>query len=121
MVGTEEIRSWAMALPEADEHLHFRFRVPLWKVRGRTFLGMGADETTAIFCVGEEAADRVVVEHPEHASAERRRDAHRSFLGLQLHLDAFDDEYVQAMVREAWLARAPRQLVKRFLDTRERR
>jgi hypothetical protein len=118
MLATGRIRIWAMALPEADEHLHFRFRVPLWRVRGRTFLGMGADETTAIFCISEESADRIVVGHPEQASAERRRDVRRSFLGLQLHLDAFDDEYVKSLVREAWAAQAPQQLVKQFLDTR---
>jgi hypothetical protein len=117
MVATEKIRQWAMALPEVEEHLHFRFRVPQWKVRGRTFLGMGADETTAIFCISEEAANRIAAEHPEEASAERRRDAHRSFLGLQLRLDAFDEMYVESLVREAWTAQAPKRLAKEFLDT----
>jgi hypothetical protein len=38
---TEDIRRWVMVLPEVEETTHFRFHVPAWKVRGRTFLGMG--------------------------------------------------------------------------------
>jgi hypothetical protein len=44
VVTTEDIRRWAMALPEVEETSHFRFHVPLWKVRGqdarRSFLGL---------------------------------------------------------------------------------
>lgn len=118
MSSTGRIRAWAAALPEVEEHLHFRFRVPLWRVRGRTFLGMGADETTVVFCIGEESAERLAAEHPGSASAERRRDARRSFLGLQVRLDAFQDAELEALVREAWVAQAPKRLVKEFLEGR---
>jgi hypothetical protein len=42
-----------MAFPEIEETRHFRFRVPIWKVRGKIFLGMGKDQTTAVSCVSE--------------------------------------------------------------------
>jgi hypothetical protein len=32
---------------------YFRFRSPVFKVRGRTFLGLGQDQTTAVFCIGD--------------------------------------------------------------------
>jgi hypothetical protein len=40
MTTPEEIRRWAMAWPEVEETSHFRFRSPVFKVRGRTFLGL---------------------------------------------------------------------------------
>lgn len=57
------------ALPEVTEKQHFRFEVPLWQVRGRTFLGMGRDETTAVFCITEESADAAAAAPPEYPSA----------------------------------------------------
>jgi hypothetical protein len=39
MTTTDDIRRWAMALPEVEETSHFRFHVPVFKIRGRTFLG----------------------------------------------------------------------------------
>lgn len=41
MVTTNEIRVWAMTLPEVTEKPHPRFKVPVWQVRGKNFLGMG--------------------------------------------------------------------------------
>lgn len=43
MTTTDDIRRWAMALPEVEETSHFRFHVPVFKIRGRTFLGLGKD------------------------------------------------------------------------------
>lgn len=64
-----------MALPEVEELSHFRFHVPVFKVRGRTFLGMGADEQTAVFCIDEQDADRAAAADPTTCEAVRRRDA----------------------------------------------
>jgi hypothetical protein len=58
MTTTDDIRRWAMALPEVEETSHFRFHVPVFKIRGRTFLGLGQDQTTAVFCVSEQEADQ---------------------------------------------------------------
>jgi len=66
VTATDDIRRWAMALPEVEETSHFRFHVPVWKVGGRTFLGMGKDETTAVFCISEqEAGDAAAAEPAE--------------------------------------------------------
>jgi hypothetical protein len=50
---TDQIRAWATALPEVAEKQRFRFKVPLWQVRGRTFAGMGRGETSTVFCITE--------------------------------------------------------------------
>lgn len=66
MTATDDVRRWAMALPEVEETSHFRFHVPIWKVRGKTFLGMGKEETTAVFCVSEQEAGEAAAADPRH-------------------------------------------------------
>jgi hypothetical protein len=114
-MSTEEIRAMAMALPEVTEKQHFRLKVPLWQVHGKTFLGMGRDETTAVFCITEQSAHAAATADPEHAAAVRRMDARRSFLGLEVQLSAMTPERVEALVHEAWAAQAPKRLVNQHL------
>jgi hypothetical protein len=49
MTTTGDIRRWATALPEVEETSHFRFHVPVLKIRGRTLLGLGQGQTAAVF------------------------------------------------------------------------
>lgn len=110
---TEDIRRWAMTLPEVKETGHARFGVPVFKVRGRTFLGMGSDETTAVFCVGEEQADQAAAADPGACEAVWRRDARRSFLGLQVELGGLSANRIRCLVEEAWREQAPKKLAAR--------
>ncbi|HEY2506320.1 MAG TPA: MmcQ/YjbR family DNA-binding protein [Streptosporangiaceae bacterium] len=112
VASTAEIRSWATALPEVTEKQHFLFKVPQWQVRGRTFAGMGRDETTAVFCITEESATAAAAANPEHVAAVRRQDARRSFLGLEVQLTDVPAAQVEALVHEAWAARAPKTLAR---------
>ncbi len=114
VVTPDEIRSWAIALPAVTEKQHSRFHVPLWQVRGKTFLGMGRDETSAVFCVSEDSAVGAAAADPEHVAAVRRMNAQRSFLGLEVRLAGVPPERVQAWVREAWATHAPKTLVKQL-------
>lgn len=86
MITTEDIRRWATALPEVEETSHFRFHVPLFKVRRKTFAGMGKDERSAVFCVSEQEAGLATAADPATFEAVQRMDARRSFLGLQVEL-----------------------------------
>jgi hypothetical protein len=97
------------------EKQHFRFKVPVWQVRGKTFLGMGRDETTAVFCIAEESADAAAAADSEHAAAVRRMDARRSFLGLEVQLAALPAKRVEALVLEAWVVHAPKTLIKQHI------
>ena len=116
MTATEEIRALAMALPEVTEKQHFLFKVPQWQVRGKAFLGMGRDETTAVFRVSKDFADAVAAADPEHGASVRRTDARRSFLGLELRLAGVPPERIQQLVREAWATQAPKRLVRQHSD-----
>jgi hypothetical protein len=107
---TEDIRRWAVALPEVEETSHGRFHVPVFKVRGRTFVGMGRDETTAVFCISEQQAGHAAAADPGACEAVRRQDARRSFLGLQVDLGGLPPTRIQCLVEEAWRQQAPRKL-----------
>lgn len=63
---TGDIQAWATALPEVTEKQHFRFKMPIWQVRGKTVLGMGRDPTTAVVCVTEKSGE-------QHAAADGHR------------------------------------------------
>ncbi|MBV9795648.1 MAG: hypothetical protein JO016_17105 [Actinobacteria bacterium] len=52
---TDDLRRWALALPDVEEASPFKFHVPLGKVRGKTFLGR--DGTTVVFCISEQTAN----------------------------------------------------------------
>jgi hypothetical protein len=99
-----------MALPEVEETSHFRFHVPIWKVRGRTFPGMGKDETTAVFCISEQEADDAAAADPVTCAALRRRVARRSFLGLQAKLGNMPREHTRDLIEKAWRQQAPKRL-----------
>jgi hypothetical protein len=110
VANTDDIRRWAMALPEVEETSHFRFHVPVWKVRGKTFLGVGRDETTAVFCISEQEADEAATADPASYEAVRRQDARRSFLGLQAELSRISPERISDLVEMAWRHQAPKRL-----------
>lgn len=110
MTSTDDIRRWVMALPEVEEISHHLFRVPEWKVRGKTFLGMGKDETTAVFCISEQEANEAAAADPSAFAAVRRKDARRSFLGLQAELGRISPERMRDLAEKAWRCQAPKRL-----------
>lgn len=92
------------------EKEHSRFHLPLWQVRGKTFLGVGRGEVTAVFSISEESASEISRSNLDHAAAVRRRDARRNFLGLEVRLDGMPTQQLEALVREAWATKAPKSL-----------
>jgi hypothetical protein len=81
------------------------------QVRGRTFLGMGRDQSTVVFWIPEDSANAADTADPAHAAAVRRKDARRSFSGLEVHLTGMPAKRVEALVHQAWAAQAPKRLV----------
>lgn len=114
--SVERLRRWAMALPAVTETRHARFAPPIWRVGGRTFLGMEPDKTLATFCITEESAVAAAAAHPETLRVVHRSDARRSYLGLEVRLRVTSGARLQLLVREAWAARAPGKVVRKYLD-----
>jgi hypothetical protein len=114
VITTDEIRRWATELPEVEETSHFRFNVPVFKVRGRTFCGMGKDEKTAVFCISEEEANAAALADPARCEAVRRGDARKSFLGLRVELGNVPKERIRHLVNEAWRHQAPKRLAAEY-------
>jgi hypothetical protein len=54
----------------------------------RSFLGMGKDETTVVFCISEQQAGQAAAADPGICEAVRRRDARKGFLGLQVEINS---------------------------------
>jgi hypothetical protein len=99
-----------MALPEVEETSHFLFHVPVFKVRGRTFVGMGKGETAVVFCISEPDANAAAAADPATCEAVRRKDARRSFLGLQVELSSLSNDRLRSLVEQAWRQQAPKRL-----------
>jgi len=114
MATTEDIRRWAMALPEVEETSHFLFHVPVFKVRGRTFLGMGKGEKTVVFCISEPEANAAAAADPATSAAVRRQDARRSFLGLQVEFSGVSSDRLRSLVEQAWCQQAPKRLAVEY-------
>jgi hypothetical protein len=107
----DEIRMWAMSLPDVTEKQHHRFHVPLWQVRGKTFTGMGRDQTTVVCCITESSAGKALAADVDGVAAVRRMNAQRSFLGVEVELASVPAERIEGWIREAWAAHAPRALL----------
>ena len=107
MITTSDIRRWATALPEVEEITHHRFRTPVFKVRGKTFAGVGQDETTVVFCISEQQARSATAADPATCEAVRRMDAKRSFLGLQVNLSHVSEARIRGLVQDAWRKPCP--------------
>ncbi|MGH7919379.1 MAG: MmcQ/YjbR family DNA-binding protein [Candidatus Dormibacteraceae bacterium] len=120
MTTTDDIRRWAMALPEVEEGVHFRFHVPYFKVRGRPFVGIGRGETTVVFRVSEQEAGDAAAADPDACEAVRRLGATRSFLGLQVELGKLPEQRKRSLVEEAWSRQAPKRLVAARAEGRRR-
>ena len=113
-ITTADIRGWATALPEVEEISHHLFHTPVFKVRGRTFVGMGRDETTVVFCISEQDARSAAAADPATGEAVRRMDARRSFLGLQVKHGRVPEARLRGLVEDAWRHRAPKRLVAEY-------
>jgi hypothetical protein len=99
-----------MALPEVEETSHFLFHVPVFKVRGRTIVGMGKGETTVVFRITEQEANAAAAADPATCAAVRRSDARRSFLGLQVELGGVSASRLRSLVEQSWRQQAPKRL-----------
>jgi hypothetical protein len=111
VITADVLRRYATTFPEVEELTHFRFGLPLWKVRGKTFAGLESGETRAVFCVTPEEAAEAAADEPAVYEVVHRADPRRSFLGLSVQLTAVSEDRVRELIEHAWRHKAPRRLV----------
>ena len=95
MVTFDDMRGYAMALPEVEEKPHFR--LPGFRVADKLLAHLEKGDTHAIVCVSQEVW----------------RDG-RIFVGLRVDLAKVTEKRVQELIEHAWRNRAPKRLVKEY-------
>jgi hypothetical protein len=105
MSDFEQVRAFALALPEATEEPHFD--MDSFRVRGKIFVTVPPDGTSLHVFVGEEETAACVAEDP--AAFETLRWGQR-VSGVRVHLAAAPPERVRELIEDAWRRKAPKRL-----------
>ncbi len=128
MATWDDVRRVALSLPETQETTGWG--LPQWKVRGKllvwdrplrkadlTALGDDAPEGPVLGAhVPDEGVKRALIaEQPEVFFTTPHFDGYAAVLA---RLDALPVEDLEELVLEAWLDRAPKRLVRAFLQER---
>lgn len=110
MITLDDIRGYALALPEVTEATHFR--LPAFKVRGKGFVTVQNGGTHAIVSVDEPRAKAAVAADPGTFEAVWRQG--RIFVGVRVDLATASAADVQELIEHAWRAKAPKRLVATY-------
>ena len=109
MLGLDDLRGFATALPEVEETTHFG--LPTFKVRGRPFAGLEKSATHAIVAVDQAEAETLAAEDPVAYQQVFRSANGRIFVGLRVDLARVPPARLRELVEHAWRHQAPRQLL----------
>ena len=125
MATWEDVRRLALALPETSERVS-RDR-PAWQVRDKTFVWERPLRKADLGALGQAAPGGPILgARVEHLVAKEALLAEESdhffttphfdgYPAILVELDKIGPEDLEEVVVEAWLARAPRRLVKAYL------
>jgi hypothetical protein len=105
-VTPAQVRRAALALPEVVEAPHFD--MASFRVRGKIFATLPADGRHLHVFVGEEARAQALALHGE---AIEKLPWGAKIVGLRIDLARIDAAAVASLLRQAWMAKAPKDLV----------
>lgn len=111
MTTIAQLRKAALALPEVEEGTHFG--MVAFTVRGKGFASVTKDGAVQLQ-LPDEVAEAAVTEHPTGERLVRMGTP----IGVTIPLADIDGKHLNALVRRAWAARAPKRLVA-SLDSAE--
>jgi len=106
----DELRAYALSLPEAHEELTWEVH-PTFRVRGKIFAIASADERSVRLKATPEAQQALVTSDPDTFFLPSHV-ARFGWVGVQL--DRADSGEVCELVEDAWRRTAPRRVVKMF-------
>jgi hypothetical protein len=113
VIGIDDIRRHALALPEAEEGTHFG--LPAFTVRGKGFAVLQKGDTHALLHVPRAEAEALAAEDPGTFEAVSRNDG-RIFVGVRIDLATADPYRVPVLLAHAWRHRAPKRLAAAHPD-----
>jgi hypothetical protein len=107
MIGLNEIRAIAMALPHVEEGPPVRAarRIASFKVAGKSFVGVEVGERSMTVSLPEKAARAFTRESPT-AYEEIWRNG-KTFIGLRVDLSAVAADRVRELIEKSWRHSAP--------------
>jgi len=106
----EDIRQFALALPKATEQPHFD--LSSFRIRGKIFATITADERHVHIFVDEEDRERAVA--IDAANFEKLWWGSK-VMGLRVHYDLADPALVKELLYLAWKRKAPKRLASAFV------
>ena len=104
----DDVRTLALALPEALEAPHFD--LASFRVRGKIFATMPPAGTHLHVFVGEEARAQALA---LHGHCVEKLPWGAKVVGLRVDLARAEAALVEALLRQAWTAKAPKALLPR--------
>lgn len=107
MTTLSQLRKAALALPEVEEGTHFG--MVAFSVRGKGFVSVTKDDQVQLQMTDADA-DAAVAAHP----AGERLTRMGTPIGFRVPLSAVNGKDLNALVRSAWLSRAPKGLAARL-------
>ncbi len=112
----EEIRTYALGLPEVTEKPHFGR--PAFRVRDTLFLSAHLEQEPSVIAhVSPQEAAAAVAEHPESCEEVWRSHGGREiFVGLRVRLsgEAADSDLLTDVIQRAWAHRAAKRLAAQW-------
>ena len=129
MATWEHVRRLALALPETAEESSRNH--PSWQVRNKTFVWERPLRKGDLQALGDAAPGGPIlgarVEHLMAKEALLAEDSGHFFTtphfdgypAILVELDKIGEDDLEEVIVEAWLARAPKRLVKDYLERRE--
>ena len=112
MITLDDIRRYALALPEVEEATHFR--LPSFKVRGKGFITVQRGNTHALLSVDQAEATALAAADPDVYEAVWRNGNGRIFVGVRIDLAKVSSERIRELVEHAWRNRAPKRLAASY-------
>lgn len=103
MTTIAQLRKTALGLPEVEEGTHFG--MVAFSVRGKGFANVTGDGVVQLQ-MADEDAERALAEHP----AGERLVRMGTPIGFRIRLADINGMHLNALVRAAWLHRAPKRL-----------
>ncbi len=122
----DDVRRIALAMPEAGEAL--AWGTPAWRVKDKMFVWERPLRKTDLKALGDAAPDGPILgARTEHLGAKEAflQDDPDVFFttphfdgypAVLIQLEKIDCDVLEEVIVEAWLARAPKRLVKEYLD-----